>query len=237
MKNKINGLTSQDISVYKIIQTSGAPITAKTISKKIDILPHAVYRSVDSLSKMNLIKIMTGKPRKYTVADAAPALQHYLLNQSEIFTNIIGETDIDSGLQIKFLQNRDDLITQATSDTQNAKKEILALVSGHEIPTELILAYKQAAARGVSIKIIFQIVNKNNRQLIKTLDNLGVEIKISKSEKMRIITFDNKITHLMSFQEESQASNLGVRLSHQSMTAMFNHILINKWKEAKPVTN
>lgn len=235
MANNINGLTPQDIRVYQAIQNSNQPLTAKAIGTQIDALPHAVYRSINALSEMSLINTIKGKPRKYALAEVGPALQQYLINQSDLFTNTIGEPEDDPHLNIKFLRNRDDLITQATDDTQNVKQEIFALVSGHEIPTELTLAYKQAIARGVSAKLMFQIVDKNNQQLIKTLDKLGVEIRKSNSEKMRIITFDNNITHLMSFENNDAASSLGIRLSHQPITAVFKNVLEKKWEKAQKI--
>ena len=127
-------------------------------------------------------------------------------------------------------QTRKDLLELFGKDAAKAKKQIHIIVSGHEIPAETTLAYKQAVDRGVKVRKLIQNKDQENIRLARHWQKIGVEVKYTPMMQARIITLDGQITHFGSYDQYQHLKSMGVRFDYAPYAQIMDEMFEQRWK-------
>ena len=128
-------------------------------------------------------------------------------------------------LKISFFQTRKDLLKCFNADAAKAKKQMNIIVSGHEIPAETTLAYKQAVDYGVEVRKLIQNNDAENIRLAKIWQKMGVEVRYTPLIRARVVIIDGQITHFGSYDLQRQPESMGVRFDYAPYAAMMDGIV------------
>jgi sugar-specific transcriptional regulator TrmB len=227
--------------VYRLLLKEGA-MTAKEIGNKLGIFAQAVYREIEKLEKLGWV-VREGKyPVKFGAKSPTEAVQSYLITQREWFEENIGsvkrEKTVKKGKKedksrVSFIQSRADSLDKGLNDQKRAEKEICLLVSGDEVPAEVMLANKRAMERGVKIKILAQKVDERNREMIRNWQRMGMEVRVGKMLEARVIIIDEKVVYLVSYNPEKNEEGVGVRLAYPPIVRLMREVFKRRWREGK----
>lgn len=213
-------------------------MTAVQIADKLNILPHAVYRSAKVLVDFGFVRKMGRYSTLYMknspegpIDIYTEALKTYL---SESFSakNKPGSKLLD----ISFIQTRDQLIEMTNRDVDNAKTSINFIVSGHEVPAETILAHKNAVDRGVTVRKLVQNLDAASREMLKSWKSAGVKIKYFPNMESRIFIYDSQIVYFTSYNASKNEEALGVRFNYTPFALMMNEMFESRWKLGKEIS-
>lgn len=233
----MQNITPQAKAIYDVL-SENKPLTAAQISDKLNILPHAVYRSIKILVDFGFVRQMGHHPTLYTKNSSdgpidlyTSAMKTYL---SEAFLS--SNNQANSMLDISFIQTRDQLIEMTNRDIEKTEKSINFIVSGHEVPAETILAHKLAVERGVVVRKLVQNLDAASREMFKSWKSAGVEMRYFPNMESRIFVYDSQIVYFTSYNPEKNAEALGVRFNYAPFALMMNEMFEKRWEQGKEIS-
>ncbi len=233
----MQNITPQAKTIYDELSDK-KPLTAAQISDKLNILPHAVYRSIKVLVDFGFVRQMGHHSTLYmkTAPDGpidlyTSAMKTYML---ETFSS--NKKPQSKLLDNSFIQTRDQLIEMTNRDIDNAQTSINFIVSGHEVPAETILAHKNAVERGVAVRKLVQNLDVSSKEMLKSWKNAGVKIRYFPNMESRIFVYDSKIVYFTSYNPDKNAEALGVRFNYAPFALMMNEMFEKRWKLGKEIS-
>lgn len=236
----LSPLSPQAAEVYRMLLATDEPTTAKSLGSKLSIFPNSVYRVVKDLEKHGLVERLSGRPVRFRARPAEKAVDGLFLPYREWFLESFSAGKEDrveerDDLGVSFIHNRDESIERSTEDQKSAKKEVLLIISGDEVPQETILVNKQAMERGVKIKIIAQRVDEENREMLENWQKMGMEIRYSPTIKTRITIIDGRIVYIVSYNPEDYKQGIGVRFNYPPVAHLLREMFMRRWRETKRI--
>jgi sugar-specific transcriptional regulator TrmB len=230
-------LSAQAREVYKLLLADGE-MTAVKIGERLEIYPNAVYRLLEKLESLGCaIKLVT-YPATYKAVAPKESVERFLLLARESFLSTFSKKDLarKEELRVNFIKDRDSMLSKYAKEMKTAKTGVDMIISGHELPADVYFANLKAAKRGVKIRIIVQHFGRSNREIIKSWQDCGIEVRYQKSIDIRLILIDKCILHIMSYQRKMDLSDLGVELAYAPLAEMFSGIFEEKWHAAKKIS-
>lgn len=238
----IGKLTPQSEAIYNELSKT-KQMTAKTIGQRLGIHPQAAYRALKPLCKLGVVEQIGRYPRKYRILFSEDSLETYLkMAQEEYIKKFFANTKVKKNknpfsqlLQIEFIQNRKELNQRTIVDIVQAKKKFDCIVSGHEVPAEQLLAYKQAIARGVKLRFIVQHFDEFNRYMFLNWRKLGMKVKYYPVLEARIIIIDNKIVYITSYNPNMNEEAVGARFDYAPIAKIMSEVFESRWTQAEEI--
>jgi sugar-specific transcriptional regulator TrmB len=232
----MQNITAQAKKIYNALYID-KPLTAVQISDKLNILPHAVYRSVKVLVEFGFVRRLGRYSTLFMKNDPAGPIDLYVHDfkthllksfSSNEFNNATGPMT-----SIEFISNRPELIKETDIDLGRAQYDACFIVSGLEVPNETVLAFKKALDKGVHIRIIVQNLNEVKKKHLEYWQNMGIEVKHFASIEARIIIFDSKICYITSYDPKKKEEGTGARFSYPPVAIVMQSLFEQRWKKAK----
>ncbi|OGM61428.1 hypothetical protein A2955_02995 [Candidatus Woesebacteria bacterium RIFCSPLOWO2_01_FULL_37_19] len=235
-----NLLSSQALRVYKTLLERGQPTTAKSLGGKLNIFPNSVYRAVKELEEHSLVEIINGRPLCFQARSADEAVDQLFFPYRERFLKYFStdkkiRTSVEYDFGVSFIHSRNESIERSTEDLKSAKAEYFLIVSGDEVPAEVILTNKKAMGRGVDIRIIVQRFDEGNKEMIINWQRLGMGVRFSPTIETRVTIVDSKIVYLVSYDPKDYKKGVGVRFAYQPVASLMRDMFMQKWREAKRI--
>lgn len=230
----LKSISPQSVKVLTLLIKNG-PLSALQIGEKINILPNTAYRNLKELMNVGFVKKSDTYPAVYSAKSKSEAVGLYtniiVRNFQEAFA--AGLENKGDSLKVSFIQNRKDLLKQAARDAYAAKRQINRIISGDFVPAETTLAFKQAAERGIKIKVLVQGASKSVAGTIASWRKMGMEVKYTPTINVRIVTYDGLITYFASYNQRNNQEAIGVRFEYAPLTALMDELFELRWRSGK----
>lgn len=219
-------------SVYRLLLKEGE-MTAVSIGRKLNVYPNTVYRAIKPLIDYSLIERVGHYPTYFKARPVSEAIGMYLSCQRKWFINSFSlpESKPQQEPEITFVQNRQSMLESFTKDINSALAEVDLLVSGFELPAETVLAVKRAIDRGVKVKVLVQESKNLDKEMIGRWERMGMSIRFCPSIDVRLITIDQKIAYVVSYQPEQDGKATGVRFFYPAITELVQEMFDSKWSK------
>ncbi|MBU0536662.1 MAG: hypothetical protein KKE20_06870 [Nanoarchaeota archaeon] len=244
-KLKELGLTEYEISTYLALLQHG-PITGGKVSK-LSKVPHGkVYWALHKLSEKDFVHIVGIKP------------QIFHANKPEIAINNLVKQKVDdlSGIKDEIIKEikqigrplREEKIIEkiqvlsgkarfALNDyfIQNAVNEIRYIFTYEERSYSMHRQLVDAIKRGVKIRFITTLLNKDTLKLIKEDLKIGCEVRYLNVEEIRIHIMDDKEARIAVINPKDRKDRTNIYFEHTSMAKHMAAYFDELWRKAKPL--
>lgn len=214
-------------------------MTAKDIGKKLSIFPNAVYRAAKQLLELGMVEEVRQYPIKYRAKKSDEVIELYSSMIRQNFQEVFGfggrRTALPNSLQLKFIRTRKELFENVTRDVQQAKSSADLIVSGFEVPAEIILSYKRAIERGVGIRILVQRLDEISEKMFQNWQKMGVEVKYYPNMEARIIIIDQSIVYFTSYSLKAKQEAIGIRFAHVPYAKLMDEVFEQRWNMAREI--
>ena len=235
MRSKI--ISRQAGDIYKLLK-SNTELSAKDIAQRLDILPNAVYRAIKQLLELGIVEKVDIYPATFKAVPATSALNWYLFAANQNFKrefNIKSSQimDTDQSPRIALIKNRQYLLQREDTDVRAATHSVDFIVSGLEVPHSTVLAYRKAAATGVSIRAIVQQKRETSQERLERWQNLGAAVKYLPNLNMRLIVIDQRITYITSYDPSQRNRAFGVRFDYAPLAIQMGGLFEQHWQKAE----
>jgi len=231
-------LPNQTKDIYSLLLKKGA-LSAEQIGKELNIFPHAVYRSVDQLKSLGCVDQVGRRPALFQAQPVTDSVETFALMQREWFLKAFLNSQKDKNgfstgeLQTSFIESREDMFEKFLPDFENVKEELDLLISGDEIPAEIMLAQKRLLDRGVVIRSLFQNRTEKNEKFLQARKRMGEQVRIYKPINLRIMLFDRKIAYVMSYDPTNYIKSTGIRFEYAPLGQLMHGLFMQYWEKGK----
>jgi len=235
------GLTKQESLVYQLLLTEGA-LTASEISKKLNLIRNASYRLLRKLVGIGFITLLDTTPATFQARRPSAAIDYYLkgrINDLEDYASqsIASLTEISkpNKTRIDFISNKNEMFSLYARFAKEAKKQILIISIGEDVPDETRLANRDALAKNINIRFIPQKYDKENRNLLEAWKKMGIQVRYYEDAGYHLVIFDQDKAILMASNTQKPTERNGVVIYSQSIAkALTNHFEVI-WGKAKQI--
>lgn len=235
-------LSRQAAYIHKLLLKKRM-LTAQEIAKELGILPNAVYRTAKTLVEMGLIETTNTHPVKFQIRPTNEAIESYLLLSKSIFSENFENAGKDNQnqssknqkLSVSFIKTRSELLEMTNSDMKTVQKTIDHIVSGLELPAEIILSYKNAHDRGIRLRFLVQNLNELNRDMLASWQKMGLIVRYFSLLEARIIIFDSKILYLTSYNPQKKEEAIGIRFAYAPIAQQIADLFEKRWEVSEPI--
>ena len=230
----------QSISLYRALLKARVPMTADKLAMMLRILRPAAYRATKPLVALGCIEAVGRRPVRFRAKPPTDALNAILIASRVWFSEAVAVENGDpdhilsqngTSLKVSFITSRQDLFDHTNRDTRSARRTLNLIVSGLEVPAETILENKLAIDRGVVIRILVQRQNVN-KEMLTNWERLGSTVRLCPLIDTRIITVDDRIVYLISYNPNEKEEGVGVRFDYPPITHLMNELFEQKWGES-----
>jgi len=214
-------------------------MTAKKLGLQLGIHPQAAYRAIRPLEALGVVESTGSYPKKYRICASENSLTTYLKNMQEQYVKTFltesNKNSLAQLLQIEFIQNRTIAVQKLMEDLQDAKFQVDSIVSGEEVPAELVLVRKDALARGVQQRFIVQKVDEFKRYMFGNWKKLGLQVQYYPLLEARIIVVDKRVVYIMSYNPKMNEEAIGVRFDYPPIANLMSELFERRWNQSKEV--
>lgn len=238
----VPSLSPQTAAIYGQLLEHG-PLTANEVASRMGTLPHAVYRSVKVLEELKCVYTEQGRPLRFVAKEPQNAVELYALMHREWFlrafsphvVNTNGNNHDQSPMHMEFIGSRSEMFEKAIEDYKVTKSAINVIVSGHEVPADLMLEQKRAIERGVKVRMLVQVRDESNEHILQNWKRMGTEVRQTQLIRARIIIYDGHIVYFMSYDPKNMQQSIGIRFDYEPIGKVMSALFMRYWNIAKQV--
>ena len=196
LKLKSLGLTQYEIKTIKTLIALSAS-TAEEIHKQTDIPTPRIYDTIDSLEKKGLVRIISGRPKRFEAINLEDGLRKFLdfkeneyqeeLKKMDLISQQILSLLSDPEYQSQLVIKPDELLEAYSSlgDMQaktieiikKAKKEICIFTNVFYWFDKVKDAIISSINNGVKVRVLMKIEDEKSKNYAKDLVNLGAQVR------------------------------------------------------------
>lgn len=226
--------------IYRLLLEKSV-MDAGEIGRALGIFPQAVYREARQLQALGLVEETSHWPAQFRARSTTEAVYFYLQKEREWFFEAFRDGSHSESrrqtdrLEISFIQTRQESYRRFTKDLAHAQRTARLLVSGLEVPAEQMLAYMQAVERGVEIQVLVQQEGLTNKEMLGNWQKLGILVRSIKIIDVRILTIDERICYLLSYDPHKPHQAIGIRFAYPPIAFLLSELFKKRWKTANRV--
>ncbi len=237
-------ISPQAQSIYKILQDSNKPLSAKIIAEELNIFPNSVYRLTEELISMGLIKKTGKRPFRFETKAQDEGLSLFLLYQNEWFSRQFPksakktekkENTYSPQISLSFIQSRDELMNMAAEEINKAKQSVDLLRSGHEMSADVMLAINKAKKRNISVRMLIQDYSKDNSEQVLFWQKNGILVRKTPLHNIRLMLFDSSTLYFMSYKHTDSKQDSGVKIAYTPFAVILSSLFEDWWKKAEVI--
>lgn len=233
------GLTSQESLVYLALMNS-EELTIKDLSRKLNLLPQAVYRTVKNLENKKMVAVLALSPIKIQAFSPGLALPVLVKEKTmkmekiaaETVNQLVSKIAHSSDIQVNIIYGQNAIYAAAARMIEYTKKELLIISIGESIPPDLLLANKRATERGVEIKMIVYKNDSENRQILDNFKKNGYKIKYYPNWGFHMAIYDSREALLIVNNPQETQQRVAMQLSSAGLSTALRDYFYSIWKKA-----
>jgi sugar-specific transcriptional regulator TrmB len=236
------GFSKQEAEIYLTLIKDGV-MPAKEIAKRMNILPHAVYRIIKKLEKKKLVAIITSSPLTFYVLPSELALSAYVKEKSlqlekeakEINTHLTSIQTQSASTNIDIIAGKQEFFSVSESLIKDSKKEVLIISVGEPSTSDLILADKKAVERGVIIRMIAHKYDKENQEFLENLKKNGLEVRHFPDWGFHLQVVDGEKSLLAVNNPKNPEERISIKIYSTGLSKALRDYFYSVWEKAVKV--
>ena len=247
MELKTIGLTEYEAKIYKEL-VKGKKLTAKQLAEQSTVPPTAVYPTLQSLRKKNLIQEFSGEQKQFEALDPKIAIPAYLENKKKILernSEIILQ-EIEQLKKEKTIPFQKEILSlslgQKASVTiyenaiKNAKKSVYILGwRMHKIKDKYTFLhhFKEPIKRKVDVRLILTGGSEKAWELIQAYERAGIKIKYLplEQDKFTMLIIDGEECKI-TLKDKTLPEKYNIFIHDRSLSLALETYFKDCWKKA-----
>ncbi|MCL5094324.1 MAG: hypothetical protein M1355_04300 [Patescibacteria group bacterium] len=236
------GLSPHEAKVYQVLLEEGSS-SVKNMAERLSILPNALYRLLENLIEKEFISVAGKHPAIYQAISPSIALESLakkktaeieLLKDKAVGELSSGRKNVPA-TEVNLLSGRNAMMITAAKMVQEAKKEILIISIGEEIPEELLLAHRDAIEKGVTIKMVAHEYHEKNKNLLGSWKKMKWEVRHYPGEGFHLIIIDAKKSLLAVNNPLETRERTGMQIFSEDLSKALREYFFTVWQKAKEI--
>lgn len=231
------GLSPFEAKTYEALLAT--PQTVKEIAKEIGVLPNAVYRLLSQLDDKGLIAATNAHPAVYKAITPRVVWDTYVKNgylqkekDKDELLSLIKQPQKSDQTNIEVINNIKDFFSSYTRLSKIAKREILIISIGEEVPENVLLANRDALGKGIKIKFIAHVHNQTNHPLLVRWVRMGLEVRHFPSQGFHLVVIDSNTVLLAVSDPKDTQNRTAIVFNNPSFAEAMTSYFQSVWDKA-----
>ncbi|MEK7611317.1 MAG: helix-turn-helix domain-containing protein [Patescibacteria group bacterium] len=238
------GLTAQEARLYLYLLKK-KEVSAETIRRDLRIPIQSVYRSARNLKGRDLISeipewplMFIAKPPKIALADLVQNKTREMQLLIEALTGAkprvhrqkpVGPT------KVNLIFNPQELFLSSAAAINKAKREILVISIGEELPEELVLAQRRAIERGVTSRMVAHRYDSSNREILHNFKRNGIDVRHYPDWGFHLVVVDEECAILAANNPKKTSERVGIEFFSIGLAKALRDYFYSVWNRAKVI--
>ncbi|MDP3729079.1 MAG: helix-turn-helix domain-containing protein [bacterium] len=250
MELKTLGLTEYEAKIYKEL-LRGQRFTAKQLAECSTVPPTAVYPTLQSLRKKNLIQEFSGEQKQFEALDPKIAIPAYMENKKKILernSEIILQ-EIEQLKKEKTIPFQKEILSLSLGQKasvaiyenmiKKAKKTIYIIGwRMHKIKDKYTFLhhFKEPIKRKVDVRLILTGGSEKAWELIQAYERAGIKIKYLplEQDKFTMLIIDGEECKI-TLKDKTFSEKYNIHVHDTSLSLALEMYFKNCWKKAKNI--
>jgi sugar-specific transcriptional regulator TrmB len=234
-------LTPDEAHCYQILVSQGS-LDAKSLAKLAEILPNAVYRLIGHLKRKGFIVELDTYPIRFQALPPDVAINAYsqfklkeLAELTALSLKEITSPPPQSTTAIEQVSGRNAMFAKSAQLINQAKKEVLIISLGEQVPDEIRLADRDAIERGVEIKLIAHKYSSENESLLKAWVKMGLQVRHLPGSGYHMQITDEKNCLIAASNPQSASERSVMIITSEGLSKAMRNYFYMLWEKAVSV--
>jgi sugar-specific transcriptional regulator TrmB len=240
------GLTKYEIDAYLTL-LKFKNITAYSLGQLSGVPQGRIYDVVEKLMSKGLVELHPGKPKKFSPIDPKIAIANLLAKKEKEVENLKGkfkefiksyEKESIATEPISIVRGREIFYWKLVQLISTAKKEVLSIaggLSGEERGVPFTKVQRNALKRGVKIKVIIPLSEKN-KEVARKMLKMGTEVRDYPISGLRLNIVDENTALIAVVDEKLPFNREAILIQNKNFCKGMKKVFNELWKEAKPLS-
>lgn len=237
------GLSEKESLSYLTLLKEGA-LSASGVGRKIDVLPNAVYRLMESLAKKGFVIDLGGRPRRFQARPPEAAFNAFLESQAVVIEkaktaaleSLTKAPKRAAPTRVDLVTGQEEVFAKAVEMYNEAKEETLLISIGESIPEELLLAIRDALERKVRMKMIAHKYDKTNKELLSSWKRMRVEVRHYPDWGFHLLVCDAKRVLIAANNPENTKERTGIVFGSPALAKALRDYFYATWEKAEEIS-
>lgn len=235
------GLSKQEVNIYLTLVNKGS-LNVKELAKLTNTLPNSIYRLLQKLQNKKLITESGKHPSIYKAISPSIAFDSYAKNRiiqinsikDDLIKHLTQPSHSDQS-RVDIMQGQHEFFLNYSQLANEVKAEILIISIGEQVSEEILIANRDAIARGVKILFIAHKHNKDNHNLLTNWVKMGLEVKHYSDSGFHLVVFDKKISLLAVNNPDNTNDRTGLLIYNPGLSKAFWDYFYSIWEKAEDI--
>jgi len=200
-KLKSVGLTEYEIKTYMaLMDNSEAELTAEQIHQKTKIPTPRIYDTIENLSKLGLVKIISGRPKRFRVLPPMEGFTRFLeKKEQEInsewenlknrvyeITSFLGQIKINPEELLEGYSSLEEMELKTIEIIKNAKKDIRIFTNVFYWFDKIKEELEQVTTKGVKVRVIMTVADEKAKTIAEQLRRIDAKVRFIEKESVLV---------------------------------------------------
>lgn len=240
------GLTQYEAKTYLSLLKSGS-VKGSTLSKKSGVPHSKIYEVMYKLADKKFVSVLEVRPRLFKAISPEIAIPHFLRSKKEELERLEKEIPLKLKLEaVKVEPKSEELITVYRGEKNThplvlnkfitAQKYLKEMFTFEYVPAAVEREIKKSMERGVHIKMIATLKNKESVKMIRRIKKMGAEVRYYPLNEIRFAIKDGVESYQMIVNQKNLLDRISIVIESIELTKALEHYFDYLWKKAKPIT-
>lgn len=234
---------SKDEAKSYLALVKNSSLTASEIARKLSILPSAVYRLIAKLEDKGFVISLGTYPATFQAIPQSIALDTYVTHVQKDVEEMKAQDDDKPVLKISsraptsvdVVVSQKAFFSKFVELADQTKEEILIISIGEPVPDEIKIACVRAKERGVVLKFIFHVHNKENDELLKSWVKMGMDVRHYKDSGYHLTIADGKVAVLVANNPQNTMDRIGMVYYNERLANSLRDYFYRIWEHSTPI--
>ncbi len=240
------GLGQYEAKVYLALIRYGS-MSGGALSKKSGVPQSKIYEVLYKLAGKKFVSVLEVRPRLFKAIDPEIAIPHFLQSKKEELERL--EKDIPEKIKKESRvveEKTEELITIYRGEKNThplvlnkfitAQKYLKEMFTFEYIPTSVEREIKKCIQRGIHIKMLATLKNRDNIKAMRRIKKIGVEVRYYPINEIRFAIKDGVESYQMIVNQKNLLDRISIVIESMELTKALEHYFDYLWKKAKPFT-
>jgi sugar-specific transcriptional regulator TrmB len=232
------GLSKSAIRLYELCVEQGA-LTAQMAAMRTQTFASAQYRLFRELEEHELVRRLSGWPRRFEALPVGDGLQASLIDQQKRLESLVVHAGLHAAQPVQAISiivGRQKMYDAYNKYARQAESQISVFAIGIAYSNEFATTQAGAIKRGVTIRHVLQEVTSKNYYVVDRWLKLGINLRVLKRPRGYHLSIIDDTYALVTFSNpEDTEQRVSLLTTDKPTIAIFQAQFEVVWRSAKPL--
>lgn len=229
-------LTDLEAEVLAVLVDTKVKLSVKKLNKILTTRGKNLYRSLERLVGLGLIEESLTRPKTYSAKRFETKLKYMVEKKSLEMQTLLSDRNDSNTEEMIFFGNRNEYRSFGETKLAKVSEKLNLIVSGAVQNNDFFAKHVSLIKRGVDIRCIIPIVDKDKEDMLKNWVRNGFKIRYNPVvQGINMIFYDDRVVQLALKEGNTSRKKSGIAINNKNLAVFWRRYFDILWKSSKRV--